>query len=97
MYIYIFFFTISQENFFSVFPHLAKYSLKIAGESFAGTYIPYIATAILNQNNKPDSQNINLSGILIGNGWMDPIRQYKAHIDYAVKFNIITKEEEVKK
>ena len=36
----------------------------IAGESYAGIYVPYIASAILNDT----SSNINLKGILVGNG-----------------------------
>ena len=56
----------------------------IAGESYAGQYIPYFADAILDSKLK-----VPLKGIAIGNGWMDARRQYPAYLDYAVKHGIV--------
>ena len=43
----------------------------IAGESYAGKYIPDLAVQIDKQNLANGSKNINLKGILVGNGVMD--------------------------
>jgi carboxypeptidase D len=54
----------------------------LAGESFAGLYIPYIARAIqLRDQNKP--RDWKLSGLIIGNGWIDGQAQYPSHMEYA--------------
>ena len=41
----------------------------IAGESYAGIYVPYLANAIYDGNAKlPEAQRINLAGFMVGNG-----------------------------
>ncbi|KAI9568045.1 alpha beta-hydrolase [Boletus coccyginus] len=52
------------ENFVKVFPNLATRPLYLAGESYAGTYIPYITKTYFGMDNPP----VNLSGIAIGDG-----------------------------
>ncbi|XP_010277705.2 PREDICTED: serine carboxypeptidase-like 50 [Nelumbo nucifera] len=48
----------------------------ITGESYAGKYIPAIGCYILQQNSLVStSHKLNLKGIAIGNGWIDPINQ----------------------
>ncbi|KAK2867901.1 hypothetical protein FQN49_003356 [Arthroderma sp. PD_2] len=56
--------------FFKQFPQYAKQDFHIAGESYAGHYIPVYAADILAQES-----NINLKSILIGNGLTDPFTQ----------------------
>lgn len=47
------------DKLFVVFPDLAKQDLYIAGESFAGTYIPYFASRILELNKeKKDGEKV---------------------------------------
>ena len=58
---------------FAVKDFLNEYSLKnrefyISGESYAGVYIPYLATYILKDNS---DDKVNLKGVLIGNGLTD--------------------------
>jgi len=57
--------------FFSRFPKLAKNPFYIAGESYAGIYIPNLAAGI-DANNREvgpsDPTYINLKGIMVGNG-----------------------------
>ncbi|RDW25909.1 Alpha/Beta hydrolase protein [Yarrowia lipolytica] len=53
--------------FFDKFPKYAKQDFHIAGESYAGHYIPAIATEIQSHSDK----NYNLTSILIGNGITD--------------------------
>lgn len=50
--------------FFEKFPQYGKQDFHIAGESYAGHYIPTFAAKILEH----EDRNINLKSILIGNG-----------------------------
>ena len=62
----------------------------ISGESYAGQHIPYLAQAILDHNASPTRRKRwNLSGLLIGNGWIAPFEQYNAYLDYAYHAGII--------
>ncbi len=67
-------FYIFLELFFQKFPEYRELPFHIAGESYAGHFIPRFASEILNQENR----SFNLSSILIGNGITDPLTQ----IDY---------------
>jgi cathepsin A (carboxypeptidase C) len=58
--------------FFHDFPEYAEQPFHIAGESYAGHYIPVFAHEILSHKNR----NINLQSIAIGNGLTDPFTQY---------------------
>ncbi|KHN99363.1 carboxypeptidase Y precursor [Metarhizium album ARSEF 1941] len=58
--------------FFEQFPQYAKQDFHIAGESYAGHYIPATAYEILSHSRR----NINLKSVLIGNGLTDPYTQY---------------------
>jgi len=61
-------------QFFKGFPELAHNELFIAGESYAGAYVPMLALEILKHNKAADrgvgvaSSKMNLQGILVGNG-----------------------------
>ena len=65
---------ITGENLlFAIKDFLAEYSMKnrefyISGESYAGVYIPTLATFILNDDSE---DKVNLKGVLIGNGLTD--------------------------
>jgi len=63
-----------MHKFFAVFPHFRKAEVYLSGESFAGTYIPYIARGMV-KNNEVHEEKINIKGMFIGNGWIDPVRQ----------------------
>jgi len=77
-------FMIFLEKWFAIFPEYANDDLYIAGESYAGQHIPYIARATLDRNNKAGITNKwNLKGLLIGNGWISPIHQYQAYASFA--------------
>lgn len=58
--------------FFHQFPQYAKQDFHIAGESYAGHYIPVFTSEILSHKNR----NINLKSVLIGNGLTDGYTQY---------------------
>lgn len=59
--------------FFEQFPQYATQDFHIAGESYAGHYIPEFASEILSHKDR----NINLKSVLIGNGLTDALTQYE--------------------
>ncbi|KAK9471386.1 Alpha/Beta hydrolase protein [Dipodascopsis tothii] len=86
-------FLIFMDKFFDIFPEYETDDLYIAGESYAGMYIPYIADAMLRRNINATSDStireLPLKGILLGNGWIDPIRQYLAYLPFAYQSGLI--------
>lgn len=58
---------IALVEFYKKFPEYSSRGLWIAGESYAGKYIPDLAALIL-RNNEAGNSSIKLKGILIGNG-----------------------------
>lgn len=76
-----------------------EHKLFMFGESYAGMYVPSIAWYIHEQNIKinPDTiitspvQYINLNGIGIGNGWIDPMIQAPAYVDFLFWHGMIDK------
>ncbi|GAA5845127.1 hypothetical protein JCM11251_008003 [Rhodosporidiobolus azoricus] len=74
-------------HFYQIFPEFTNHDTYIAGESYAGQYIPYIAQAILASSRV----STRLKGLLIGNGWIDPYNQYPAYLDFALQAGVIKK------
>ncbi|KAI1142531.1 alpha/beta-hydrolase [Hypoxylon sp. FL0543] len=80
------------EKWYKLFPEYEHDDIYIAGESFAGQYIPYIAKAILEHNKLPQTQTAwNLKGLLIGNGWVSPPEQYEAYLSFAYEKGLVAK------
>ncbi|CAF4070502.1 unnamed protein product [Rotaria sp. Silwood2] len=72
------------DRYIEVFPELLQNDIYLAGESFAGQYIPYIAKEILTKRSK-----LKLRGLLIGNGWIDPVTIYESYLPFAVANNLV--------
>lgn len=68
------------------FTHACAVQTYIAGESFAGQYIPYIASALLKPNNVP----LRMAGIAIGNGWIDARVQYPAYVEFGLQAGLFS-------
>ncbi|KAI9688577.1 MAG: Cell death protease [Bathelium mastoideum] len=78
------------DKWFEVFPEYMHDDIYLAGESYAGQHIPYIAKAILDRNSKPGvTDPWNLSGMLIGNGWISPADQYLSYLPFAYKHGVL--------
>ncbi|KAI8646458.1 Alpha/Beta hydrolase protein [Parasitella parasitica] len=63
--------------FFNEFSHLSESDFHIAGESYAGHFLPAIATAINEKDKEESTTPIQLKSLIIGNGLTDPLQQYK--------------------
>lgn len=74
-------------EFYRLYPEYSTNELYIFGESFAGRYIPMLATAILEQNK--NGVKINLAGIGIGDGWVAPLIQEATYGEYAYSHGLI--------
>ncbi|KAF9173482.1 Cell death protease [Mortierella sp. AD011] len=58
-------------NFFKAFPEMKSKDMYIAGESYAGRYIPYMAKHVLDHNDKHKNELIKLQGIVLGDAYVD--------------------------
>ncbi|KAL6906462.1 hypothetical protein ACP4OV_004063 [Aristida adscensionis] len=59
-------------RWFQRFPQHKAKEFYIAGESYAGHYVPQLANVIVEENKKASKENyINFKGFLIGNAYMD--------------------------
>ena len=63
--------------------------LYLAGESYAGQHIPYVAQAIMDRNAATTEHAWNLSGLMIGNGWISGPDQYLAYLPFAYESGLI--------
>lgn len=61
------------KKWYTLFPGMQRLKLIIAGESYAGHYVPAWAGAMMNHNDKTSDPNekINLGGIALGNACVD--------------------------
>ena len=62
---------IAIQNFFKIFPEYQKHSFYISGESYSGTYIPYLVREMFKyMEENSDALKLNLKGVLIGNPYI---------------------------
>ncbi|AMD20409.1 HDL335Wp [Eremothecium sinecaudum] len=80
-------------NYFTVFPEDRAKKLILAGESFAGQYIPYFAHSMLeyNKNSENGVPFFNLDRLLIGNGWIAPDQQSLSYVPFLMKKGILSR------
>ncbi|XP_024923558.3 serine carboxypeptidase-like 35 [Ziziphus jujuba] len=78
-------------GWFKKFPEFKSHDFYIAGESYAGHYVPQLANLIYkrNQGESKDSY-INLKGIMIGNAVINDETDSSGMIDYAWSHAIIS-------
>ncbi|KAF8697795.1 hypothetical protein HU200_035281 [Digitaria exilis] len=78
-------------RWFQRFPQHKAKEFYIAGESYAGHYVPQLANVILEENKKASKENyINFKGILIGNAYMDGDTDLLGIVDSAWHHAIIS-------
>jgi serine carboxypeptidase-like clade 4 len=68
-------------KFFAQYPQYSKLDLYLIGESYAGHYIPAIGARVVDGNKAGGNMQINMKGIGIGNGWVNPAIQYSSDAD----------------
>ncbi|KAL8224274.1 hypothetical protein R6Q57_019749 [Mikania cordata] len=71
-------------KWFTRFPQYKSHEFYIAGESYAGHYVPQLADLILDKSKTiSDQDRINFKGIMIGNALLDDATDQTGMIDYA--------------
>ncbi|KAD2393398.1 hypothetical protein E3N88_40375 [Mikania micrantha] len=71
-------------KWFTRFPQYKSHEFYIAGESYAGHYVPQLADLILDKSKTiSDQDRINFKGIMIGNALLDDATDQAGMIDYA--------------
>ncbi|KAI4299331.1 hypothetical protein L6164_032800 [Bauhinia variegata] len=78
-------------NWFFKFPSYRTRKFYIAGESYAGKYVPELAELIHDKNKDP-SLHINLKGILLGNPETSDAEDRIGFVDYAWSHAVISDE-----
>ncbi|KAJ4788395.1 Carboxypeptidase [Rhynchospora pubera] len=77
------------QGFFAKHPEYVDNDFYITGESYAGHYVPALASRVHRGNKANEGLHINLKGFAIGNGLTDPEIQYNAYADYALQMKLI--------
>ncbi|KAL8534903.1 hypothetical protein ACS0TY_010805 [Phlomoides rotata] len=78
-------------GWFRRYPQFKSHDFYIAGESYAGHYVPQLAEAIVDKNKfAPINAYINLKGIMIGNAVLDDEQDYRGMIEYAWHHAVIS-------
>ena len=78
---------IALQNFFSIFTEFQNNDFYITGESYAGTYIPYLVKEIKKNNN---NIKINLKGFIIGNPYTSEETDYEdSMVEFGFSHGII--------
>ena len=76
-------------QFYRMFPALQKNDFYIAGESYAGKYVPAFAYQVHVENAKGTKPHIPLKGIMVGDGLCDPESMVQAYPDLTEQFSLV--------
>ncbi|XP_028756914.1 serine carboxypeptidase-like [Neltuma alba] len=81
------------QAFFKEHSQFVENDFYITGESYAGHYIPAIASRIHQANKAKEGIHINLKGFAIGNGHTNPEIQYAAYTDFSLENGLINRDD----
>eukprot|EP00878_Enallax_costatus_P001458 GHUV01001609.1.p1 GENE.GHUV01001609.1~~GHUV01001609.1.p1 ORF type:complete len:561 (+),score=169.12 GHUV01001609.1:237-1919(+) len=76
-------------KFFNRYPHLKNNDFYIAGESYAGIYVPMLTREVVEGNRRGQKPHINIKGYLVGNGCTDAHFDGNAQVPFAVGKSLI--------
>jgi len=76
-------------EFLKMHPELQDNDFFVTGESYAGHYVPAVGSRIVAGNKEGSQKTINLKGVAIGNGLVNPEVQYPAYADFALQNDLI--------
>jgi vitellogenic carboxypeptidase-like protein len=78
------------QNFLAKHPEIAENPIILAGESYAGTYLPLLAQAILEGNKKSKNISIDLRSMVLLDAWVSPEVQMRQDTNYALAHGLIS-------
>ncbi|XP_024009668.1 serine carboxypeptidase-like 21 isoform X1 [Eutrema salsugineum] len=79
-------------EWFKMFPEFQSNPLFISGESYAGIYVPTLASEVVKGHKNVTKPLINLKGYLVGNGVTDPVFDGNALVPFAHGMGLISNE-----
>ena len=77
-------------NFLDLHPEIAKNPIILAGESYAGTYLPLLAQAIIKNKAR---HKLDLRMVVLCDAWVDPYTQMATDTTYAHSHGLISSEQ----
>lgn len=78
-------------NWFKRFPQFKSHDFYIAGESYAGHYVPQLSELIYDNNKMvPKKSYINFKGLMVGNALLDDETDQRGLVDYAYDHAVIS-------
>ncbi len=81
------------QGFYDLHSEYRQCPLYLTGESYSGKYLPNIATKIMEKNSvgvsDDDDRHVNLAGVAIGDGWMNPKMQTLVQLEYAYQMSFV--------
>jgi len=80
---------IALTTFLQNHPQYSKLDFYIFGESYAGKYVPSLSTFILQANQNNPALFLNLKGIGMGDGWVNPYYQVGAYAPFLLMNGLI--------
>ncbi|EOA16514.1 hypothetical protein CARUB_v10004672mg [Capsella rubella] len=79
-------------KWFELFPEFQSNPFYISGESYAGVYVPTLASEVVKGNKNGVKPALNLKGYLVGNGVADAIFDGNALVPFAHGMGLISNE-----
>ena len=76
-------------NFIALHPEVARTPIILAGESYAGTYLPLLAKAIL-RGNHSGLPKLDLRAMVLCDAWVDPMEQMAMDTTWAYAHGLIS-------
>ena len=76
-------------QFYSVFPALKVNPFFITGESYGGHYVPAISARLVANEAAGTSAVAKLSGIAVGDGWIDPVHMIPGCVALRAQMGLI--------
>jgi vitellogenic carboxypeptidase-like protein len=78
------------QHFVAKHPEIADNPIILAGESYAGTYLPLLAKAIIDGNKSKDNISLHLETMVLLDSWVNPMVQMATDTAYALNHGMIT-------
>ncbi|CAG0919655.1 unnamed protein product [Notodromas monacha] len=77
------------QQFFQLFPEYYEKPLYLTGISYAGKYVPWLAVRVHDENQKPETRQYPLEGIVTINGFTDPTSAFSDTAQFLYQHGLV--------